>query len=239
MPKFFCEGFSEEKNYITGEDASHIIRSLRMKTGEELFVNNLAGTLYNCVISDMSDDTVFLDIIEECVDDTEPNVSVTLFQCLTKGDKFENVVQKCVELGVKNVVPVLSSRCVSRPDAKSMHKKVERYNKISLSAAKQSGRGCVPVVSEMITFGEMCQKLKEFDSAVFFYEGGGEEIGNVVKGKNIAVIIGPEGGFDVSEVEKASENGAIPATLGKRILRTETAPVAALSVIMYITGNMK
>ena len=239
MPKFFCEGFSNDKNYISGEDASHIIRSLRMKRGEQLYVNDLAGRLYDCVISDMSDDTVYLDILKECNDDTEPDVNVTLFQCLTKGDKFEGIVQKCVELGVKTIVPVLSSRCVSRPDAKSLRKKIERYNKISLSAAKQSGRGCIPEIKEALSFGEMCQELKRFDSAVFFYEGGGDEIGNAVKGENIAVIIGPEGGFDVSEVQKAKENGAVPATLGKRILRTETAPIAALSVIMYITGNMK
>ncbi len=239
MPKFFCEGFSKEKSYITGEDASHIIRSLRMKQGEQLFVNDLAGTLFDCVISDISNDTVYLEITGECSDDTEPDVNVTLFQCLTKGDKFEGIVQKCVELGVKTVVPVLSSRCVSRPDEKSLRKKIERYNKISLSAAKQSGRGCIPEIKEAVTFGKMCESLKEFDSSVFLYEGGGDEIGNVVKGKNIAVIIGPEGGFDISEVERAKENGAVPATLGKRILRTETAPIAALSVIMYITGNMK
>lgn len=239
MPKFFCEGFSSQKNYIQGEDAGHIIRSLRMKLGEELSVNDLCGRLYNCRISELSEDTVYLEVLNECIDETEPDVSVTLFQCLTKGDKFEGIVQKSVELGVRNIVPVLSSRCVSRPDQKSLSKKIDRYNKISLSAAKQSGRGTVPEVSDCISFDEMCRRLKGFDSAVFFYEGGGKDIGECACGKNIAVIIGPEGGFDISEVEKAKENGATPATLGKRILRTETAPIAAISVIMYLTGNMK
>lgn len=239
MPKFFCEGFSERNNGIYGEDANHIIRSLRMKKGEKLSVNDLCGSVFDCEICEIADNAVFLNILSSHADESEPSVSVTLFQCLTKGDKFESVVQKSVELGVSKIVPVLSSRCVSRPDGKSMAKKIERYNKISLSAAKQSGRGVIPAVENAVSFEKMCGMLSSYDSSLIFFEGGGKAISEAVKGKNIAVIIGPEGGFDLAEVERAEESGAVRATLGKRILRTETAPLAALSVIMFATGNMQ
>lgn len=239
MPRFFCEHFSSNP-VISGEDGRHISRSLRMKIGEQLTVCDTMGTDYNCEIEDIKDDTVYLKILDSKENTSEPNVKVTLFQCMPKGDKLDLVVQKAVELGVSEIVPVLSSRCVSRPDSKSMAKKCARLQKIADEAAKQSGRGILPKISDMINFKDCCQKLKNFDKSIIFYELGGAPLKDIVDdSKSYAILIGSEGGFSVDEVEKATESGAVSATLGKRILRTETAPLAALTGIMLLSGNME
>lgn len=241
MPRFFVENLDTENPAVTGSDAGHIKRSLRMKTGEEIVVCDTAGRDYICVITDISDERIGLEIKEVRKSDSEPDVSVTLFQCNPKGDKLETVIQKTVELGIYKIVPVVSSRCVSRPDAKSAAKKRERYQKIADSAAKQSGRGILPQVADFISFREMCGLLPAFDKALFFYEGGGAPLRDILseKDKSVAVVIGPEGGFDIAEVELAVNAGAVACGLGKRILRTETAPVAALSCIMMLSGNLE
>ena len=239
MPKFFCDGFGEHCPVLRGADAAHIARSLRMKTGETLSVSDLQGQVYDCSIVALRDDEVQLQIDGVRADTAEPSVQVTLFQCMPKGDKLETVVQKSVELGVAEIVPVLSSRCISRPDAKSAAKKRERLQRIAEEAAKQSGRGILPAVGEMISFAQMLQQLQEFDSVLLFYEGGGRPVNELAQGKKIAVVIGPEGGFDQSEVQQAEQAGAKIASLGPRILRTETAPLAALSLIMFVTGNLQ
>lgn len=241
MPRFFVENIDKNHPVISGGDADHIKRSLRMKIGEGLTVCDTAGKDYICEISDFGECEVYLKIIEERESDSEPSVKVTLFQCVPKGDKLESVIQKSVELGVNSIVPVLSSRCISRPDPKSAKKKQERYQKIADSAAKQSGRGILPQIEEMISFDKMCERFVEFDKIIFFYEGGGASLREIIIDsiKTAAIVIGPEGGFDIAEVEKATENGAEKCGLGKRILRTETAPLAALSALMLLSGNLE
>ena len=149
------------------------------------------------------------------------------------------IIQKSVELGVSRIVPVVTSRCVSRPDEKSLKKKIERWQKIALGAAQQSCRGIVPQVMQATSFSQALEDAKRLDCSILFYEGGGETLKSFTdKGhKSYGIFVGCEGGFDITEVESAKESGVMPATLGKRILRAETAPLAALSAIMCLTGN--
>lgn len=241
MPRFFAEHFDPGHPAITGPDAEHIRKSLRMTAGERLTVCDTLGNDYHCRIVDTADGVVLLSVEEIRPSDSEPGVAVTLFQCLPKGDKLETIIQKSVELGVTDIVPVLSSRCISRPDEKSMSKKLIRYAKISASAAGQSGRGIIPAVRPLLSFREMAGKLSGFDRALFFYEGGGAPLRSLLTGteKSLALIIGPEGGFDAAEKELAVASGAAVAGLGRRILRTETAPLAALTGVMLLTGNLE
>jgi 16S rRNA (uracil1498-N3)-methyltransferase len=170
----------------------------------------------------------------------EPNVSVTLFQAIPKGDKLDTIVQKAVELGVTRICPVLTSRCVARPDKKSFGKKLERLNRIALEAAKQSGRGIVPQVTELLNFDECMQELVKNDKALICYECGGINLAQagLEMDTNIGIFIGSEGGFDKAEVDRCVGAGAVAIGLGRRILRCETAPLAALSRVMNLTGNI-
>lgn len=240
MPRFFKEDF-ENAPFISGGDANHIIKSLRMRVGEKLVVCDTKGQDFNCEIAGINGDEVSFKILSKTVTASEPNVKVTLFQCLPKGDKLDSVTKQSVELGVYEIRPVLSERCISRPDKKQASKKTERLQKIAVEAAGQSGRGILPQVFEPITYKQMLDELKNYDIALFFYELGGKPMEQIPleNKKKIAVIIGSEGGFSVEEATAAKELGAVAATLGPRILRTETAPLAALSNIMLITGNMK
>ncbi len=239
MPRFFKETF-DTSPFIEGEDANHIIKSLRMKIGEQLTVCDTLGNDYLCEIKEISDSRVDFNIIKIEKTISEPTVKVTLFQCMPKSDKMDSIVKQSVELGVTKIVPVVSSRCVSLPDEKSSDKKVMRWQKIANEAAGQSGRGILPEVSKVIKFNQMLDKLSEFDNVLFFYELGGIPISSTeTKNGNCAIIIGPEGGFSLDEKLAAEKCGAVISTLGKRILRTETAPLAALSAIMTLTANME
>jgi len=240
MPRFFVEKISGEYLSLTGENASHIAKSLRMHPGEIVTLSDANGVDCEAEITAVSPDAVAVKVLKTRRNTSEPSISVTLFQALPKVGKFETIVQKSVELGVKSVVPILTSRCVSRPDEKSMAKKVERYRKVALEAAKQSGRGAIPSVEELCSFEEMLTRFSEFDAVLFFYEEGGDRLDRILppEAKKIAIVIGSEGGFSKQEVEAALKAGASVGTLGPRILRCETAPVAALAVVMYCTGNM-
>ena len=170
----------------------------------------------------------------------EADVKVTLFQAVPKGDKLDTIVQKAVELGAVRVCPVITARCVSRPDKKSFEKKRERLNRIALEAAKQSGRGIIPEISPLMTFDEAVSELAKQDFPVICYECGGinfSEVG-LKSGSSIGVFIGSEGGFESGEVEKCTAAGAVAVGMGRRIMRCETAPLAALSIIMNLTGNI-
>lgn len=238
MPHFF-EKVNGDQIEITGENLKHIIGSLRMKVGEGLTICD-NGINYNCELILAEKDKAVAKVLSKEKNLSEPDVSVTIFQCMPKGDKLELVIQKAVELGVDKIVPVLSSRCVSRPDDKRAKKKNDRYNKISLSACEQSGRGKIVEVAQMIDFNTAVKQASDYDLCVLFYEGGGKPIREIVNSqKNICVFIGPEGGFSDSEVEALKQSGAEIATLGKRILRTETAPLAALISILLLSGNME
>jgi len=239
MPRFFLETIDLNMPVITGEDAKHIGRSLRMKPGQPITVCS-CGTDYFCEIASITSDEVFLKIIDSKLCSAEPTVNVTLYQAMPKLDKLEHIIQKSVELGVTRIVPVLTRRCVSRPEKKDFEKKRIRLNKIALEAAKQSGRGIIPEVGEMISFNEAVKQMSGLDCPLMLYEEGGIRFSEVsVENKNsFALFIGSEGGFDESEAEAAKNAGIKPIWLGERILRCETAPLTALSILMYITKNL-
>ena len=239
MPHFF-EKVNGDTVTLTGENANHIVGALRMRVGEKITICD-NGRNYECELTELEKGMAKAKVIDCNMNYSEPDVSITLYQCVPKGDKLELVIQKAVELGVSKIIPVLSSRCVSRPDSKKAGKKNERYNKIALSACEQSGRGKIITVGEQIDFKTAVKELENYDLSILFYEGGGKplkEIINKQTHKNICVFIGPEGGFSQDEVNTLQENGAVIATLGKRILRTETAPLAAIVAIMLLTDNM-
>lgn len=239
MPHFF-EKVSGDTVEITGENANHIVGALRMKVGEKITLCD-DGRNYECELTEIGKGYAKAKVVDCNMNYSEPDVKITLYQCVPKGDKLELVIQKAVELGVDRIVPVLSSRCVSRPDAKKASKKNERYNKIALSACEQSGRGKIVEVAEQIDFKSAIAQLENYDLCILFYEGGGKPLKEIIdkeKHKNICIFIGPEGGFSENEVTSLEQNGACTATLGKRILRTETAPLAAIVSIMLLTDNM-
>ncbi len=240
MPRFFSESCGEDYCVISGADAVHISKSLRMQIGDKLTVCDKNSTEYYCEISSIDSEKVELSVLEKKPTESEPKTSAVLYMAVPKSDKMEFIVQKAVELGVSKIVPVLCARCISRAEEKSMNKKIERYQKIAYEAAKQSGRGIIPEICERLTFKQALKDADKCDVKMLFYENGGNDISNVIneKTKSVAMFIGCEGGFEPSEVELAKENGVFIATLGKRILRCETAPVTALSLVMYLTGNM-
>ncbi|MBE6837699.1 MAG: 16S rRNA (uracil(1498)-N(3))-methyltransferase [Ruminococcus sp.] len=239
MPRFFVNEKPETSCVITGEDAVHIGRSLRMKTGEEITVCH-DGVDYSGVVERITDSEVFVKVIKSAPSSSEPDVFLTLFQAMPKGDKVEMIIQKAVELGASRVVLVMTDRCVSRPDEKSFSKKLSRYQKISESAAKQSGRGIIPEISGIINVKQAVKELSECDISLICYEKGGISLNDagLEKGKSVGVFIGSEGGFEEKEVQMCVNNGVKVIGLGNRILRCETAPLAAISIIMNITGNM-
>lgn len=240
MPHFFVDEEIESSEYsLFGEDGRHIAKSLRMKQGENLTLCSPSGTVHNCVVEKVEGDFVGVRILSSEQSEAEPSVKVTLYQALPKGDKMEFIIQKAVEIGVTEIVPVISSRCVSRPDQKSLSKKLLRWQKIAKQAAMQSGRGIVPKVKDAVPFEKGVENAK--GEKVIFYELGGESVKDILsdKQKEISIFIGSEGGFSGDEVDLVLKNGGRKATLGKRILRAETAPLVALSVIMYETNNLE
>ena len=240
MPRFFTNEINEDNIVLTGSDANHIGRSLRMKKGEEITVC-CNGIDYNCTIASITADSVYLDLVEKHPCAAEPDINVTLFQAVPKLDKLEYIIQKSVELGVSRIVPVLTRRCISRPDEKDFAKKLPRLNKIAAEAAKQSGRGMIPEVTPVVSFKQSLAMMEELDRNILLYEEqGGRSFGEVdFEGvKSAGIIIGSEGGFDQEEAEAMVNSGEVRVWLGKRILRCETAPITALSILMFLTNNM-
>lgn len=240
MPRFFVQNINENDIFLSGEDARHIGRSLRMKPGEKLTVC-CSGTDYDCEISRITEDSVFLSLLDKHPCFAEPDVNVTLFQAVPKLDKLEFIIRKSVELGVNRVVPVLSRRCVSRPKESDFAKKLPRLNKIAGEAAMQSGRGIIPEICGIMNWNEAVKEIARFDKCLMLYEGqGGKRFSevNLDGAKNIGLIVGSEGGFDESEVEDAVSAGSERIWLGNRILRCETAPISALSILMFLTNNV-
>jgi len=240
MPRFFTNEIDENNITLTGSDAVHVGRSLRMKPGEPLTVC-CGGIDYNCEISEITSDTVYLDLKEKVMCAAEPNINVTLFQAVPKLDKLEYIIQKSVELGVSRIVPVLTRRCVSRPDERDFAKKLVRLNKIAAEAAKQSGRGIIPEVTPIVSYKKALEMMQELDRTLLLYEeeGGSSFSGTDFSGvKNVGLVIGSEGGFDKEEADACVDIGADRIWLGKRILRCETAPITALSILMFLTNNM-
>ena len=236
MSKFFvdkCQIFGDNIT-VTGTDVNHISRVLRMREGEEIKICDKEGMDYFCEIDTISKDEVICKIIKSEACPAEPSVKVTLYQCIPKSGKMDSIIQKAVELGVYDIVPVLSKRCVAKGE------KGDRWQKISYEAAKQCGRGIIPEVHSAVSFKEAVKSLTEKELALFPYEeatdGSLRDIPTDVK--SVGIIIGPEGGFDKSEVEDGKKLGAKIITLGKRILRTETAGSTVISIVMSSLGEM-
>lgn len=242
---FFTETefFTESEAVITGPDVNHIKNVLRMKPGEQILLSDGKGTNCLCELTEICHDHVTAKILPEEVADTELPVEVTLYQGLPKGDKMEYIIQKCVELGVNRIVPVEMARCVAKLDAKKEEAKRKRWYGISESAAKQSKRMVVPEISGMMKYKSAIEEAKNADLVLLPYEdseslagAGGmkltrELLLSLKPGQKCAVFIGPEGGFSDGEVEYALAAGVRTITLGKRILRTETAGLFVLSAI--------
>lgn len=240
MQKLFVNFVPDGEILLDEEQSRHISKSLRMRVGDMLTLTCGDGNDYGCIINDISGTNVTLSVCYQQANNSEPSVKVTLFQGVPKGDKMEDIIQKCTELGITSIVPVLTHRAVSRPDEKSARKKQARYQKIALEAAQQSGRGIVPAIGEMTSLSKAVENDTN-EVKILFYEGGGDALTTLVDKnvKSVSIYIGPEGGFEESEVEMIKSKNTSVATLGRRILRTQTAPVAALSAIMLITGNLE
>lgn len=225
--------------YIKGSDVNHMKNVLRMREGEELVVSDGNNQKYLCVVEHLKADEAVVSIRDELPLDTELSSRVYLFQGLPKGDKMELIIQKAVELGVYEVIPVETKRTVVKLDAKKAEKKVNRWNEIAKSAAKQSGRGIVPQVTRVMRYAEAAEYAKELDVVLVPYELAEgmdctrEIIEGICPGQSVGIFIGPEGGFEKAEVQAAADKGARVITLGRRILRTETAGLTTLSILMY------
>lgn len=242
MNRFFVDdpgAFSDRSVVITGEDVNHVKNVLRLKENDELIVSDGRGRDYHCRISGITNEEVVADIRDICDNFSELSTEITLFQGFPKGDKMELIIQKTVELGVTRIVPVMTKRTVVKLDDKKAKKKTERYNMIAESAAKQSGRGMIPEVTMPVSFAEAVSMAEKLDMNIIPYEEaeGVEYSRNIIKSikgkKSLGIFIGPEGGFAREEVEKALDAGASAITLGHRILRTETAGMAVISIIMF------
>lgn len=240
MPRFFLPSPAEDEVTLTGPDASHIARSLRMAPGNVITLCDSEKMDCHGVLVSVSPDRVTVRIDRKSPNQAEPTVFLRLYQCLPKGDKFEWIVQKAVELGVSDIVPVLSARCVSRPEREAMSRRVSRANRIAREAAGQSGRGIIPTVHPCLPFERALDHMTQQGLPLMFYEGGGEPVRTLVAPDqaNISLLCGSEGGFEPGEVQRAEAAGVRCATLGPRILRAETAPLCALSALLYATNNL-
>ncbi len=225
--------------YIEGSDVNHMKNVLRMRYKEELTVSDGNNLTYRCAVERYEEGRAVLKILERRQSDTELSSRIYLFQGLPKQDKMELIVQKAVELGVYRIIPVSTGRCVVRLDEKKAAKKTKRWQQIAESAAKQAGRGYIPEVAPVSSYQEALMQAEKLDVILIPYEleRGMRETREIIEeirpGQSVAVFIGPEGGFEKEEVEQALGYGARAVTLGRRILRTETAGLTALSVLMF------
>lgn len=241
MYRFFVEPSQVEEHviHILGSDVNHIKNVLRMKNGEEILVSSGENLEYTCYIEEMGSEEVLARIMYAQEAGYELSSRIYLFQGLPKGDKMELIIQKAVELGVHEVIPVATRRSVMKLEGKKEENKIRRWQAIATSAAKQSKRMYVPEVKGVMNFSQAAAYAKSLDVILLPYElaKGMKEtkeiINNIRPGQSVGIFIGPEGGFDEGEVSLAQENGAKAITLGKRILRTETAGLTVLSVLMF------
>ncbi len=242
MHRFFAEpgNIGEKEIVITGADLNHIRNVLRMRTDEEVLIADGQGAEYRCKLIELSENEVRAQILWKLDGNAELVSAITLFQGLPKSDKMDLIVQKCVELGVDRIVPVSTKRAVVKLDAKKEQTRLKRWNTISESAAKQSGRGVIPEVSGVMSFGKALEEAKKLDVLLIPYERAEHMaetrrvMGSIQPGQSVGIFIGPEGGFEESEVEEAVAAGAKAITLGKRILRTETAGLAVMAMLGYL-----
>lgn len=246
MSKFFVEegAIRGDTITITGDDVNHIRKVLRLRTGEAITVCDGKGMDYSAEIEQLEAQYVSARVVGVRESGTEPPIEVVLFQGLPKSDKMDYIIQKTIELGISKIIPVITERTVVKIDnKKDAENKRVRWQRISLEAAKQCNRGMVPVVEVPVSFEKALELSKEYELCMIPYE---KERNNKLKGlvkadpdrRKIAVFIGPEGGFSEEEIERAEKQGVKPVTLGTRILRTETAGIAVLAILMYELGDV-
>ena len=242
MTRFFVSPEDMQQKFVTltGENAAHA-KVLRLKTGEQVLLCDGEGNECVCTISDCNPQLVSLVVDARQAATSEANVQASVYMAFSKGDKLEHVIQKATELGAYEIVAFPSNRCVSRPDEKSLTKKLERWQKIAASAAEQSGRGRIPQVVALNSYQAALERASKADLAVLFYENEKATTLRMALEekpfKTISLITGPEGGLEDREVELAKDKGLRICTLGSRILRCETAPLCALSAVMYASGE--
>lgn len=240
MYRFFAklENIQENRIIIDGSDVNHIKNVLRLKCGDTILISDGRNKDYECTISSL-EDTVTADIVSEQEGDKELPSKIYLFQGIPKGDKMELIIQKATELGAYEIIPVAMKRCVVKLDEKKAAAKIKRWQTISESAAKQCGRIVIPQIKDVMTYKQAIEYAASLDIALVPYEleegmeGTKKALNRITPGMSIGVFIGPEGGFETEEVEKAQNTGFYPISLGRRILRTETAGLTALSILMY------
>ena len=242
MTRFFVTAEEMQPDFLvlTGENAQHA-KVLRLKCGEQVLVCDGEGCEAVCTVSDVSPGQISLVVSSRQQSETEASVRVSVYMAFPKADKLEHVIQKATELGAYEIVAFPSGRCVSRPDEKSLKKKLERWQKIAASAAEQSGRGRIPQVITLSSYAEALKRASQADKAILFYENERAttlrmalEAGEY---RTVSLLTGPEGGLEEKEVQQALSAGIQVCTLGRRILRCETAPLCALSAVMYAAGE--
>ena len=242
MPRFFVPKQEIGSSFLvlTGENAAHA-KVLRLKNGDDVTICDGEGTDYICTVSDVASGQISLVVHSADPSQSEPKVACSIYMAFAKADKFEHVIQKATELGAAELVCFPSARCVSRPDEKSLVKKRERWQKIAASAAEQSRRGRIPQVIALPSYSSALKRAAEADLAVCFYENEEQftfrAAIEAAPFRTASILTGPEGGFESEEVRQAVEAGLKICTLGSRILRCETAPLCALSALMYATGE--
>lgn len=242
MTRFFVTPQELQGDFLvlTGENAAHA-KVLRLKNGENVLVCDGNGKECVCTVSDVSAGQISLVVQNRQESQTEAKVRISVYMAFPKGDKLEHVIQKATELGAAEIVAFPSARCVSRPDEKSLKKKLERWQKIAASAAEQSGRGLIPEVITLDSFSDALKRAAQADLPILFYENErATTLKMALESKpyqTVSLLTGPEGGLEEREVEAAKAAGLHICTLGSRILRCETAPLCALSAVMYASGE--
>lgn len=243
MPKYFTEPENIKDGFIEifSDEAKHILNVMRMEIGDTLTICDGQSNDYLCRICETGKNCLKAKIEETTKSESEPKTKITLYQGLPKSDKMELIIQKCVEIGVCRIVPVITERAVVKIEKGAKEdKKTERWQKIAESAAKQSGRGIIPAVERPMKFKDAIEEAVKNGEAIIPYENendrGLKEFVKNSKAENIGIFIGPEGGFDTKEIEFAVENGVMSVTLGKRILRTETAGIVTSAIVLYELG---
>lgn len=243
MTRFFVEPeeLASDQVRLTGENLQHA-RVLRLKQEEKLLLCDGQGREALCAVREMGASEMELEVLERRESAAEARVRVSVYMAFPKADKLEHVIQKATELGAYEIVAFPSGRCVSRPDEKSLRKKLERWQKIAASAAEQSGRGRIPQVLTLGSYREALERAKHADKALLFYENEHAVTLRMALESSpfetVSLMTGPEGGLEELEVEQARAAGLQVCTLGTRILRCETAPLCALSAVMYAAGEM-
>ena len=240
MQRFFMDVKGQNYIILDKEDSNHVVKSLRMKVGENLCVCDYKQNDYLCVIEKINNGEVFLKVLEKKKNETEPTINLHLYQSVPKLNKLEFITQKAVELGIKTITPVLTKNCVATITKKNINKKTLRLEKIIKQAACQSQRGVLPKILPVLNFKEAIEEIRKKDLKILFYEYAKESLNKIEieDKKEVGILIGSEGGFTQQEVFYAKEQGVLIKSLGKRILRCETAPICSISLIMYLTGNL-